>query len=469
VVGDVLNMNSAGNKRIVLIVACLSSFLTPFMGSSINIALPSIGHEFAMDAIMLNWVATSYILASAMFLLPFGRGADIYGRKRIFLIGIAIFSVTSLLAALSTNVCMLITVRILQGLGSAMIFATGVAILTSVFPLGERGKALGISVASVYLGLSLGPFLGGALTEHFGWRSIFLVTVPVGIFVLYLTARRIEGEWAESRGEKLDLTGSAIYSITLVGLMYGFSRLPSSTGILMIIFGILGFGGFLLWETRVRNPLIDLGLFQKEKTFAFSNLAALIHYSATFAIVFLLSLCLQYLKGMSAQQAGLVLVVQPLVMAVFSPVAGMLSDRIEPRIVASLGMSITACGIFLLIFLNESSRIPYIMSCLIIIGFGFALFSSPNTNAIMSSVEKKFYGVASGVLATMRLVGQMMSMGIAMMLFAIYIGRVQISPQNYDSLLTSTRTAFIIFVILCFFGIFASLARGSMHNRTSDN
>jgi len=458
-------MDTPAEKRAVLIAACLASFLTPFMGSSINIALPSIGAEFAMDAILLNWIATSYLLASAVFLLPAGKFADIYGRKRVFLYGIIIFTVSSLLAALSPNTAFLITVRIFQGIGSSMIFTTGVAILTSVFEPGERGKVLGISVAAVYLGLSLGPFLGGILTEHFGWRGIFLAVVPIGILGAYLTAARITGEWAEAGSERIDLVGSALYAATLIMMIYGLSRLPFVNGMWLIILGIAGLGCFLWWEARVENPVLDISLFKGDKTFAFSNLAALIHYSATFALVFLLSLYLQYIKGMNAQDAGLILVAQPLVMALFSPVAGNVSDRIEPRLVASLGMFITAAGLFLLAFVDNSTGIIYILGCLIIIGFGFALFSSPNTNAIMGSVKKKHYGVASGFTATMRLVGQMMSMGIVMMLFAVYIGDEQINPENFDVFLQSIKTAFIIFTLLCILGIFASLARGSIHHQ----
>jgi len=458
-------MNIPVDKRAVLIAACLASFLTPFMGSSINIALPSIGEEFALDAILLNWVSTSYLLASAMFLLPMGKIADIYGRKRVFLAGIFIFTVSSLMAALSLNAGFLITLRILQGLGSSMVFTTGVAILTSVFLPGERGKVLGISVATVYLGLSMGPFIGGILTEHLGWRSIFLAVVPIGLLGLYLTAARIKGEWAEAGGERVDIAGCALYAATLLLTMYGLSRLPSAYGICLITLGIVGLGCFISWETRVQNPVLDISLFKGDKTFAFSNLAALIHYSATFALVFTLSLYLQYIKGLSAQHAGLILVAQPLVMALFSPMAGMASDRIEPRMVASLGMLITAVGLFFLVFLDRSTAIIYILTSLIIIGFGFALFSSPNTNAIMSSVRKNYYGVASGFVATMRLVGQMMSMGVVMMLFALYIGDEQINPGNYDVFLQSIKTAFIIFTVLCVLGIFASLARGSIHNQ----
>ena len=446
-------------KRSALLVATMASFLTPFMGSSINIALPSIGREFAMDAVLLSWVATSYLLAAAMFLVPFGRMADIQGRKKIFTYGIWVYTVSSFLSAVSTSAIMLIFFRVLNGIGSAMIFGTGVAILTSVFPARERGKALGINVAAVYLGLSLGPFLGGFLTQYLGWRSIFLVNVPLGLIII-AAVLRLKGEWAEAKGEKFDLTGSVIYSITLVAIMYGISLLPAVQGGLLILVGVLGISGFVRWEMKVESPVFNINIFRNNTVFALSNLAALINYSATFAVGFLLSLYLQYTKGFSPQNAGLILVSQPVIMAIFSPFAGRLSDRVEPRIVASLGMALTTMGLFLLTFLNENTALESILASLILLGFGFALFSSPNTNAIMGSVEKRYYGVASATLGTMRLTGQVLSMGIAMMIFAIYIGRVQITPEYYPLFLKSMKLAFSISTVLCFGGIFASLARG---------
>jgi EmrB/QacA subfamily drug resistance transporter len=447
-------------KNSALLVAAMASFLTPFMGSSINIALPSIGREFAMDAVLLSWVATSYLLAAAMFLVPFGRVADIHGRKRIFTYGMLVYTASSFLSAVATSGIMLISFRVLNGIGSAMVFGTGVAILTSVFPPRERGKALGINVASVYLGLSLGPFLGGFLTQHLGWRSIFLINVPLGLMVIAVVLWKLKGEWAEAEGEKFDFTGSIIYSLTLVAIMYGISLLPSVQGALLVLIGILGLSAFVRWEMKVESPVFNINILRDNKVFALSNLAALINYSATFAVGFLISLYLQYVRGFNPQDAGLILVSQPIVMALFSPSAGRLSDRVEPRIVASAGMALTTMGLFLFTFLNENTPLGSILTSLVLLGFGFALFSSPNTNAVMGSVEKRYYGVASATLGTMRLTGQVFSMGIAMMIFAIYIGRVQITPEYYPLFLKSMKSAFAIFAVLCFGGIFASLARG---------
>jgi EmrB/QacA subfamily drug resistance transporter len=459
-------MENGLTKRVTLFVVTLAAFLTPFDGSSVNIALPSIGREFSMDAISLGWVATAYLLASAMLLVPLGRLADIHGRKKFFTLGIVIFTGASFSMVLCTSGTMLICLRIVQGVGSAMIFGTGVALLTSVFPAQERGKALGINVAAAYLGLSVGPFLGGLLTLHFGWRSIFLVNVPLGLTAIALISFKLREEWAEAKGEKFDLGGSIIYCFGLTAIIYGFSsfsRWGAMLSACLILAGVLGIVAFIAWELKAQNPVLNINLFRGNRGFAFSNLAALINYSATFAVAFFLSLYLQYIKKFNPQTAGAILVFQPVVMAACSPFAGRLSDRIEPRIVASMGMGLTAGGLFLFTLLHGNSTLGFIIADLILLGLGFALFSSPNTNAVMSSVEKRFYGVAAGTLGTMRLTGQMLSMGIAMLIFAVHIGHTQITPEYYPLLLKSTRSAFIFFGILCSGGVGASLARGKVH------
>jgi len=442
------------------IVAGLAAFLAPFMGSAVNIALPSIGSRFGADAVTLGWVATGYLLAAAVFLVPFGRLGDIYGRKKFFLAGIMVYSTSTLLSAVAPSIGALIGFRVVEGTGGAMIFGTGVAILTSVFPPGERGRALGINVASTYLGLSLGPVLGGWLTHQFGWRSIFFFNIPLCILIIILVLTRLKGDWAEAAGEKFDLSGALLYGLALIGVMLGFSRLPHLLGAVLLLAGFALAWVFVCWESRVPSPVIKLGLFRTNRVFAFSNLAALVNYSATFAVGFLVSFYLQFLKGLNPGQAGLVLIAQPVVMAVFSPFAGRLSDRIEPRIVASLGMAISSFGLLLLALLRPDSPLASVVPRLAVLGFGFALFSSPNTNAVMSSVEKKFYGVASATLGTMRLVGQMFSMGMAMMILSVIVGHVQISAADPLRFLQAVRTGFLLFAGLCFAGVFASLARG---------
>lgn len=447
-------------KFTALLVATMASFLTPFMASSVNIALPSIGYDFKANAILLNWIATSYLLSAAMFLIPFGRIADIKGRKRIFTAGVSIYTISSLLSAVSGSAGVLIAFRFIQGIGGAMIYGTGVAILTSVFPPGERGKVLGINVASVYTGLSLGPLFGGFLTQHFGWRSIFIVNVLIGLIILFFTVWRLKGEWAEARGERFDIIGSIIYIVMLASIMYGVSNVEFAKPLFAI--GLICFVAFLVRESKIDYPVLEIRLFRHNTTFAFSNLAALLNYSATFAITFLLSLYLQYVKELTPQNAGLILISQPVVMAVFSPFAGWLSDRIEPRVVASTGMAIITLGLIIFSRIDTRTPLTHIVGYLMFLGFGFALFSSPNTNAVMSSVKRKFYGIASATLGTMRLTGQMLSMLIIMFIFTIYIGRVEITSELYPQLLTATKVSFITFSTLCFAGIPASLARGKI-------
>jgi len=451
---------SGNSKGVILLIACMSSFLTPFTSSSVNIALPSIGKRFSLDAVTLSWVATAYLLAAAVFLVPFGRFADIFGRKLIFRTGIVIDALASILCAAAGSGIWLIVFRALQGLGGAMIFGTGVAIVTSVFPPKERGRALGINVAATYIGLSVGPLAGGFFTQYLGWQGIFFFNTFLGLIITAVAFWKLKGEWADARGEKFDLPGAAIYSVSLVVIIYAFSVFPALWGLWLVIVGIGAAVIFVRWEMKQQYPVLRIELFRNNIVFAFSNLAALINYSATFAVSFLLSLYLQYIKGFTPEKAGLILIAQPVMMAVFSPLAGILSDRIEPLIIASIGMTLTTIGLVMLVFVSNYAGIGYIVFSLIVLGLGFGFFSSPNTNAIMGSVDRKFYGVASGMLGTMRLTGQAFSMGISLLLFAVFIGRVQITPEYYPLFLKSMKAAFIIMSVLCFLGIFASIARG---------
>ena len=447
------------SKKSVLIVTTFAGFLTPFLGSAVNLALPSIGTELNANALELGWVISSFILSAAIFLLPFGRLADIVGRKKVFSLGILLFTISTFLIIFSGSILSLIVLRIFQGLSSAMIFGTSLAIITSVYQPGERGKAMGINITAVYLGLSSGPVIGGVLTQYFGWRSIFAFLVPFGIVSLILIKRKIKSEWAESSGEKFDWKGSVVYGVALASFMYGFSKLPSLPGWIFITTGLLMAVVFVFLEKNIKNPVFDIRLILQNRVFAFSGLAALINYSATSATGFFISLYLQYLKGLDAHTAGLIMISQPIAMTLLSPVAGKLSDKKNPGVIASAGMGLIAVGLVFLCFLKETTPNYLIVLLLIVMGTGFGLFSSPNSNAIMSSVEKRHLGVASGVVGTMRMVGQMMSMGIAMMLISLYIGKQTINPETYSGLRSAMKAGFIIFAVLSFLGIFASLAR----------
>jgi EmrB/QacA subfamily drug resistance transporter len=448
----------------VLLASVLAAFLAPFLGSALNIALPAIGRDFGVDAVALGWTATAYLLAAAVCLIPFGKIADARGRKRIFLAGAFLSALSSGFCAAAGSAGILIAARALQGIGGAMIFSTGVALLTAAYPPNQRGRVLGINVAFTYSGLSLGPVLGGFLTQQLGWRSIFAVSAGFSLLLAFI-ATRLADDRRTDKGPPFDVMGAVLLGTALVGLMLGLSQLPQAAGAVLIAAAAAAMAGLLAWEKRAAAPLFDPALFRGRPVFVFSNLAALIHYSATSASGFLLSLYLQYLKGLTPQQAGLILITQPAVMALFSPLAGRLSDRVEPRILASGGMAVSAAGLFGLSFLSASTATVAVAGVLVALGAGFALFSSPNTNAVMSSVRPQDYGMASALLGTMRQTGQMLSMGAAMLLFVLFFGRTAITPPVYGRFLAAARMGFLLFGLMCVAGIFASLARGRMHGQ----
>lgn len=434
------------------------------MGSAINVALPAIARELSMNALSLSWVASSFILAAAITLIPMGRLADIHGRRIVFLYGAVIFTMASLLCTWTPSQSFLIAARVVQGIGGAMIFSTGTAMLISAYPQNKRGKFLGINITAVYVGLTIGPFIGGWVTQYWGWRYIFLFTALLGTIIILITFMFVEKETPDKKKEAFDFAGSALYAIALFAIMYGFSLLPRWNAGLLIGVGVLCLVCFVVQQLKHPFPLLNLRLFLDNKVFAFSNLAALINYSATFVVTFLLSLYLQNIKMLTPFEAGSILVAAPVVQALISPFAGRFSDRFEPQIIASVGMAITVTGLIPLIFLNNGTTINYVLFCLILLGIGFAFFSTPNVNATMSAVEKQYYGVASATLATMRLMGQMISMGITMLVFAVILGSRPIAVATQHLFLESSQLIFFILSIICCGGIFASLARGKMHN-----
>ncbi len=451
-------------ERTVLLIVTATSFVTPFMGSALNIAIPSIGREFVSSATLMSWIATSYILATASCLLPAGRFADIHGRRRIYTAGLLVFSLATLFCAGVTSIEGLIFMRVLQGIGASFIFSTGIAILAAVYPPERRGRALGYSTAATYIGLSAGPVLGGLISFHLGWRFIFQISAVLALLVCFAAFRLLKKEVGDSVGEPFDLIGCILYISGLVLSLYGFAfLLEGLEPIVTLISGLLLLAAFVRVEMRRDHPLLEIRLFTDNLTFAFSNLAAMINYSATFAIGFLASLHLQVVMGLDARVSGWVMLSQPLLMAMFSPFAGRLSDRVEPRIVASIGMALTTAGLFLFIFVTQHTPLYIVMAQLALIGLGFAFFSSPNNNAIMGSVGKEKYGVAASALATMRMSGQAISMSIVALVMAVYGGNAAIGTDSVAMVLSSIKSSLIIFTILSAGGIFFSLKRGRMH------
>jgi EmrB/QacA subfamily drug resistance transporter len=451
-------------QRATLTVAMLTSFMTPFMGASVNLALPRIGAELGLDAVVLSWTATAYVVAAVVSLLPFGRLADIHGRKRVFSAGLLCFLAGSLAAATARTGAMLIAARVVQGLGGGMVFGTATAMLISVFPRERRGRVIGWNVAAVYLGLSLGPPIGGWIVGALGWRAIFWTNAALCAAALWLAVTRIRHEWKEAAGERFDALGAAAYALAIIALTHGLSALPAGRGYVSLAVAVIGLALFAWRELLAPSPLIDLRLLRDNRAFAFSNLAALINYAATYAVGFLVSLYLQYVRGLPPQHAGLIMMSQPVMQALFSPLAGRLSDRIEPRLLASAGMAFTAAGLAWLSLVSAATSLAHVGAALFVLGVGFGLFSSPNTNAIMGSVAPRQYGLASAMVGTMRMLGQMTSMGAATLVIAMVIGRQPIGAANQEAFLGGARGLLAGFAALSALGIFASLARGNVHD-----
>ncbi|MEI6877233.1 MAG: MFS transporter, partial [Spirochaetota bacterium] len=278
--------------------------------------------------------------------------------------------------------------------------------------------------------------------------------------VLTLIGLLLKGEWQIAKGEPIDWQSTLVYAVGLSALLIGFSALPGARGIALLVGGSAALVAFVLWERGNRHPVLDVGIFRGNRSFALSNLSALFSYSATFSVGFFLSLYLQVVRGMPPQIAGSVMMVQPILMALFSPLTGRLSDRVEPRFLASSGMLLTALGLGALALIGVDSPVPLIVAALVSLGMGFALFSSPNTNAVMGSVEQRNLSVASSTLSTMRVVGMSASMGIALVLFSLFLGNQAIGPATIGPFMSAFHLAFVIAAILCVLGVFASLARG---------
>ena len=442
-----------------LLAICTAAFLVPFMGSALNLALPKISEAFSLKAVTLTWMATSYMLSTAIFQIPFARMGDLIGRKKVFITGVIGFSCCTLLSGFAPSGTAMIVLRFVTGMCSAMMFGTNIAMLSSLFPPEKRGRVLGINTAVIYASLAVGPLFGGLLTHYAGWRSIFFVTSGIGLIAAVLARFFIKGEWVESKGERFDFTGSIVYGIALTGLILGCTQLPKIGGFSFVLLGLVAFVFFLRYEQKCPFPVFNVTLFSRNRIFALSSLSAFINYASTSAIIFMLSLYLQYVRGFDAQQAGSILISQACVQAIFSLLSGRLSDKIAPSSLATVGMAVIVGGIIGLIFLNSTTSVYYIIALLFLLGVGFGIFSSPNTNVIMGSVEKRYYGQASAVTGTMRLGGQALSMGIAGMAIALQMGNQKITPDLHPQFLSSMQITFIVFAVLCMVGVFASSKR----------
>lgn len=447
-------------RAVALTVVMITSFTMSMTGSAMNLSVPGISAEFNAQAETVGWMITGYMLTVAALSVPFGRWADITCRKTVLVIGIVIFVFGCFGAVMAYSMPMLLVMRIIQGIGGAMVLSTNTPILLSAYPPNMKGKALGLSIGSVYVGLSLGPVIGGILTHNIGWRSIFIFAGGISIIALVTAVFGLPKVDSEGKGRKMDYAGSCLFAIFIVMFMLGLSKIEG--GLVPIIIAVIGFAigvAFVLFETKQKDPVLNVSLFRSNIGYTLSNVAALMNYAATFAISYLTSIYLQVVLGYSSQSAGFILICQPLIMALLTPKMGKLSDKYSPFKMSSIGMGLCAIGAAFYIFMGEETSVAYIAFALAITGLGFAFFSSPNTNAVMSCVEKKDYGVATSVLNTMRTVGQTSSMVIVTIIVTFLMPGAVLTDVQPETLVKVINISFTIFTLMCFSGVFISLKR----------
>ncbi|NLT36552.1 MAG: MFS transporter [Methanomassiliicoccus sp.] len=464
-------------KWIVLLITSVGAMMGPLDSTIVSVSLPTISQVLEIDYAASVWIPTSYLVALAVLLLTMGRLSDLYGRKPIFIIGFGIFVLGSFLCSISSNGSQIIAFRALQGCGAAFITATSAAIITAAFPPKERGKALGINAMSVYIGLSLGPPLGGFLTGALGWPSIFWVNIPIGAVVIALALWKLQEPKNEAPVRPFDISGAITFGIGLATLLvaltlgedWGWTSLPI---VALLVVAVVGFSAFLLIEHRKgSDAMLDLTLFTENRLFAMANVSTLLNYTAYFGISFLISFYLQRVLAYDLYLTGLVLLSMPLIMSVLSPLMGWASDRVGSRVLASTGMVVIGIGLLLLSTLSVDSSTGSLVAYLTLCGIGMGMFSSPNTSAIMGSVSKRQLGVASGTVSTMRTVGQSLSLAIMVAvvasvaspavvseLFSSNVG--SIPPQVAEEFVRGMVLAFQVAAAIAFLGALTSLARG---------
>ena len=442
-------------KNLILLICSVLSFFTVFAVNAVMVVIPTIAAEFHMSNIVQNWVTIIFLLVVAVMSVPAGQISAKYGLKKITILSIILFIIVSIANVLVTSAEQFLACRFILGISLSLINVTSMAMVVSAFPPQERGKALGINITGVYIGLSLSPVLGGVLNYNLGWRSVVLFGVPFLFVILALLLFKVDDEWITFKDNPLDLKGSLFYGVGMVLFMYGFTILNEPLGVILTVLGIVTLIIFGLIELKQKYPVFDIRFFKNRK-FLSSNFASLSAYLATFAVTTILNYHLQYIKGLDSQTAGIILLVAPLCQVVLAPIAGRLSDRYVPQILAALGMGLGTVSLFLFSFLNEATSFEFLVISMVIYGVGFGLFSPPNTNVIMGSVPPKDTSVASASVATMRTVGQAMSIGILTLVFAFVMGNVPIIEKYYPLLISSCQITCLICVVLCIASVFAS-------------
>ncbi|MDO5859332.1 MFS transporter [Methanobrevibacter sp.] len=443
-------------KNLILLICTVLSFFAVFAVNAVMVVIPSIAAEFHMSNIVQNWAVIIFLLVVAVLSVPAGQISGKYGLKKVTIISVVLFIIISIFNILVTSSEQFLLCRLVLGISLAFFNVTSMAMVVTVFDPEERGKALGVTITGVYIALSLSPVLGGVLNYQLGWRSVVLFGVPFLLVILVLLLTKVDEEWITFENVPLDAKGALTYGIGMVLFMYGFTILNQPLGVILTVLGIVVLLIFGVIELRQTHPVFDIRFFKNRK-FLSSNFASLCAYLATFAVTTILNYHLQYVKGYDSQTAGIILLAAPLCQVILAPIAGRLSDKHVPQVLAAIGMGLGTISLFLFSFLNEATSLEFLIVSMIIYGIGFGLFSPPNTNVIMSSVPPKDTSVASASVATMRTVGQAMSLGLLTLVFAFVMGDVPIVEQYYPLLISSCQITCIICVVLCIASVFASL------------
>lgn len=455
-------VTGASQKWWILFSIGIGSFMSALDGSVVNIALPVIGVTFKTSVANLEWVVTIYLLVISSALLSFGRLGDLHGHKTVYLVGFIIFVFSSAMCGLTPNVPVLITFRALQALGGAMLSSNAPAILTKSFPAAQRGQALGLQATMTYLGLTVGPSLGGWLTTQFSWRAVFYINVPVGLSALWFGWRYIQKDQYREQIERFDLAGAVVFMLGLIALLTGLNQGQAWGWASPVILGIFAAAAILLsifiWmEGRVLSPMLDLSLFRK-RVFSLSVLSAVINYVCLYTILFLMPFYLINGRSLNPAQAGLLLTAQPIVMAIVAPISGTLSDRIGARLPGMVGMALLAAGLYLLSRLDSTSAFPQVVFALALVGMGTGVFISPNNSALLGSAPRHRQGIASGMLATARNFGMVLGVGFAGAVFTtVQASNIQAGPDL--ALIRGFQVSFLIAAAIAAVGILTTAGR----------
>ena len=440
----------------VVFVSFITSFFAVFLSNGIIIGVPAIAQDFAMNNVIQNWVPTIFFLVVAVFTVPAGQISGKFGVKKSLLAGIIVYLIGSIGACLAFSTESFLIFRIVQGAGVAFLNVSAMAMVVQAVKPQNRGKALGFTVTGVYLATSLSPVICGFLVHNLGWRSMFYFVIPFLVLCIILMIVKIPQEWKTYEKDKIDKVGSVLYAIGILAFIYGFTTLITPMGKVLTVLGLIILVVFGAYELRQISPVFNMNLF-KNKKFTSSNIAALCSYLAIMVVTTILNYHFQYVRGWDAQMSGLILIITPIIMAIMAPNAGKLSDKIHPQKLAAIGMAIAAVALIILTFLNKDTPVYMVVLAMILQGIGMGLFSSPNMNAIMSSVPPKDAPTASASQATMRTIGQTMSLGLLTLIFAWVMGNLELAPQYADMIVSASQIICSICAAACILAIFASL------------